>query len=147
MKGTPLTLIEWLYSQDKEQVFEIKEYKSQRNKEQNKKYWKLINKLSLKTKIGIEKIHFEMLKSYSPRYEILVPCDKELRGIEYYERKSKISKNGNEFIVYHVYTPSHELNTAESAILLEGLCEECKAQGIDTRSPEEVMRDNQLNTY
>lgn len=144
MIGKAITLIQWLYSQDKEQVFEIKEHKSQRNKEQNKKYWKLVSELSLKTKIGIERIHFEMLKSYSPRYEILVPCEQELRGIEYYEKKSKILKNGKEFSVYHVYTPSHELNTSEFAILLEGLCEECKLQGIDTRSPEEILKDNQL---
>lgn len=147
MKGIPLKLIQWLYEQDKEKVFEVKEYKEKRNKEQNKKYWKLLGELSLKMKIGIEELHFQMLKFYSPRYEILVPVESEIRGIEYYDKKSKIVKNGKEFNVYHVYTPSHELNTSEFAILLEGLCEECKSQGIETRSPEEILRDNQLSTY
>ena len=54
---------------------------------------------------------------------------------------------GKEFNVYHVYTPSHELNTEEFAVLLEGLCNDCKSQGIETRSPDEILRDNQLNTY
>lgn len=144
MIGNTLKLIQWLYEQDKQQLFQIKKYKEQRNKEQNKKYWKLLGELSLKLKIGIEELHFQMLKFYSPRYEILVPIDKEIRGIEYCERKSKISKNGNEFYVYHVYTPSHELRTDEFALLLEGLCDECKRQGIETRSPEEIARDNQL---
>ena len=85
-----------------------------------------------------------MLKHYSPRYEILVPADKEIRGIEYFERKSKIVKDGKEFYVYHVYTPSHELKTDEFAILLDGLIQECQQQGIDTRSPEDIMRDNNL---
>ena len=147
MKGIPLKLIQWLYEQDKEKVFEVKEYKEKRNKEQNKKYWKLLGELSLKMKIGIEELHFQMLKFYSPRYEILVPVESEIRGIEYYDKKSKIVKNGKEFNVYHVYTPSHELNTSEFAILLEGLCEECKNQGIETRSPEEILRDNQFSTY
>jgi len=147
MKGNALKLIQWLYEQDKEKVFEVKEYKEKRNKEQNKKYWKLLGELSLKMKIGIEDLHFQMLKFYSPRYEILVPIESEIRGIEYYDKKSKIVKNGKEFNVYHVYTPSHELNTNEFAILIEGLCGECKSQGIDTRSPEEILRDNQLNTY
>lgn len=144
MIGNALKLIGWLYEQDKQQLFQIKKYKEQRNKEQNKKYWKLLGELSLKLKIGIEELHFQMLKSYSPRYEILIPIDKEIRGIEYCERKSKISKNGNEFYVYHVYTPSHELRTDEFALLLEGLCDECKRQGIETRSPEEIARDSQL---
>ena len=147
MVGNALKLIKWLYEQDRNQLFQIKKYKEQRNKEQNKKYWKLISELSLKTRIGIDELHFQMLKSYSPRYEILVPSDNEIRGIEYYDRKSKIVKNGKEFNVYHVYTPSHELKTDEFAILLQGLCEECKEQGIETRSPEEILRDNQLNAY
>lgn len=147
MIGNPLKLIQWLYSQDKNQVYEVKKYKIQRNKEQNKKYWKLLGELSLKLRIGIEELHFQMLKFYSQRYEILVPADQEIRGIEYYEKKSKIVKNGKEFNVYHVYTPSHELNTEEFSLLLEGLCNDCKSQGIETRSPDEILRDNQLNTY
>ena len=136
MVGNALKLIEFLYIQDKDKLYEVKEYKKKRNNNQNSRYWKLINELSLKLRISVEKLHFEMLKNYSQRYEI--------RGIEYYEKKSKIVKDGKEFYVYHVYTPSHELKTDEFAILLDGLIQECKQQGIDTRSPEEIMRDNNL---
>ena len=143
-RGTPKKLNSILYDLDQDKVYELKEYKQQRNKQQNSKYWKLISELSLVTKIGIEELHYDMLKNYSQRYEILVPSDIELRGIEYYEQKSKLIKNGREYTVYHVFTPSHELNTSEFAILMQGLCEECKAQGIDTRSPDEIRRDEVL---
>ena len=139
-RGTPKKLSSILYDLDTDKISELKEYKEQRNKKQNSKYWKLIGELSLVTKIGIEEIHFEMLKSFSPRYEILVPADTPIRGIEYYEQKSKIIKNGKEYNVYHVYTPSHELNTSEFAILLKGLCEECRQQGIETLSPDELRK-------
>ena len=145
MIGNALKLIQWLYEQDKQQLFEIKKYKKQRNKDQNSKYWKLLSELSLKTKIGIEELHFDMLKNYSIRYEALIPAEAKIRGIEYYEKKSKIVRDGKEFVVYHIYTPSHELNTEEFSILLNGVCEECKNVGIDVRSPEEILRDNQLN--
>ena len=115
-----------------------------KNNNQNSRYWKLINELSLKLKISVEKLHFEMLKNYSQRYEILVPADKEIRGIEYYERKSKIVKDGKEFYVYHVYTPSHELKTDEFAILLNGLIQDAIQQGIDVRSPSEIERDSKI---
>lgn len=50
--------------------------------------------------------------------------------------------NGKElFNVYEVYVPSHELKTNEFAILLNGLVEECKNQGIETRSYDEIRRD------
>ena len=143
-RGTPKKLNSILYDLDQDKVYELKEYKQQRNIQQNSKYWKLISELSLVTKIGIEELHYDMLKNYSQRYEILVPSDIELRGIEYYEQKSKLSKNGREYTVYHVFTPSHELNTSEFAILMQGLVEECKAQGIDTRSPDEIRRDEVL---
>ena len=144
MIGNALKLIEFLYIQDKDKLYEVKEYKKKRNNNQNSRYWKLINELSLKLRISVEKLHFEMLKNYSQRYEILVPADKEIRGIEYYERKSKITKDGKEFCVYHVYTPSHELNTKEFAILLDGLIQECQQQGIDTRSPDEIKREEAM---
>ena len=144
MVGNALKLIEFLYVQEKDKLYEVKEYKKKRNNNQNSRYWKLINELSLKLKISVEKLHFEMLKNYSQRYEILVPADKEIRGIEYYEKKSKIIKDGKEYIVYHVYTPSHELKTDEFAILLDGLIQEAIQQGIDVRSPSEIERDAQL---
>lgn len=147
MIGNALKLIQWLYIQNKDQIYEIRKYKEKRNKDQNKKYWKLINELSLKTRIGVEELHFQMLKSYSSRYEILVSDEIDIRGIEYYEKKSKIIKNGKQFQVYHVYTPSHELNESEFVILLEGLCNECKQQGIETRSPDEILRDEKMITY
>lgn len=145
MIGNAIKIIQWLYNKDKDELYEIRKYKKQRNKEQNKKYWKLIGEMSLKTKLGTEEIHFNMLKSYGQRYEILVPSESHIRGIEYYEQKSTIKKNGKEFNVYHVYTPSHELNESEFAILLQGLCEECKQLGIDTRSPDEIAIDEQLD--
>ena len=144
MKGTPIKLIQWLYEQDKEKVYEVKEFKEKRNIEQNAKYWKLLNELALKLKISIEELHFQMLKFYSQRYEILVPSDYEIRGIEYYEKKSTIKKGDKLFNVYIVYTPSHELNTKEFSLLLEGLCNECKEQEIDTRSPEDILKEEQL---
>lgn len=147
MVGNALKLIEFLYIQDKDKLYEVKEYKKKRNNNQNSRYWKLINELSLKTKISVEELHFNMLKNYSQRYEILVPADKEIRGIEYYEKKSRIIKDGKEFYVYHVYTPSHELKTDEFAILLDGLIQEAIQQGIDVRSPDEIKREKAMYEY
>lgn len=138
MTGTPKQIIEYLLEQDKEKVFEIKEHKEKRNLNQNAFYWKLINELALVIKEDKEKLHFDMLKHYSQRYEILVPSDYEIRGIEYYEKKSTISKNNKTFSVYMVYTPSHELKINEFALLLDGLIRECKQVGIDTRTYEEI---------
>lgn len=146
MIGNKKECINWLL-ENQSKIFEVNVYKEKRNKDQNAKYYKLLNQLSKKLKIGVEELHFEMLKNYSTRFEMLVPANTEIRGIEYYEKKSKIIKDGKEYIVYHVYTPSHELKTDEFAILLDGLIQECKQQGIDTRSPEEIKRDEVMYDF
>lgn len=146
MIGNKNQCINWLLETEAD-IFEVNIYKKQRNNDQNAKYWKLLNELAKKIRMSVDKLHFEMLKSYSVRYEILVPSETTLRGIEYYEKKSTIKKNDKYFNVYHVYTPSHELKTDEFAILLDGLIQECEQQGIDTRSPEEIERDSKLYDF
>ena len=143
MIGNKNQCINWLLEQENG-TFKVGNYKEKRNNNQNAKYWKLLNELAKKLKKGWREIHFDMLKNYSVAYEMMVPEETEIRGIEYYEKKSTIIKNKKKFNVYHVYTPSHELKTDEFAILLDGLIQECEQQGIDTRSPEEIERDSQL---
>ena len=63
MIGNPLKIIQFLYDQDKTKIFEIKEHKEKRNKDQNSKYWKLVNELSLKLKLGVEEVHKELLRN------------------------------------------------------------------------------------
>lgn len=138
MIGTPKQLITKLLDLNQDKKYQIKEYKQKRNLDQNGKYWKLINKLSLIVNIGTEELHKQMLKDFSVRYQIMLPSGNRLRGIEYYDKKGTMKhENGNLYDIYYVYVPSHELNTKEFARLLKGLIEECEYQGIDCSSPEE----------
>lgn len=139
--GNKNKIISWLLNQGEDKIFEIKEYKEKRNLDQNAKYYKLLNELALTLKIGAEELHFEILKNYSVRYQILIPKETELRGIKYYELKKTIKKDNKLFNIYEVYVPSHELKTDEFAILLNGLIEECKAQDIEVRSPSEIREE------
>ena len=143
MIGNKKQCIDWLLETEAD-IFEVNIYKKQRNKDQNAKYYKLLNELAKKLKIGWRELHFNMLKNFSTVWEMLVPEDTKITGIEYYEKKSAIIKNGKRFNVYHVYTPSHELKTDEFSILLDGLVQECEQQGIETRSPEQIERDSKL---
>ena len=143
MIGNKNQCINWLLEQENG-IFKVDNYKEKRNNNQNAKYYKLLNELAKKLKIGWRELHFNMLKNYSTVWEMLVPEGTEITGIEYYEKKSIIIKNGKRFNVYHVYTPSHELRTDEFAVLLNGLIQECEQQGIETRSPSEIERDSKL---
>lgn len=139
--GNKNKIISWLLNQEEKKIFEIKEYKEKRNLSQNNKYYALLNELALTLKIGVEELHFEMLKNYSVRYQVLIPKDIELRGIKYYELKKTIKKDNKLFNIYEVYVPSHELKTDEFAMLLNGLIEECREQNLEVRSPSEIREE------
>jgi len=139
--GNKNKIISWLLNQGEDKIFEIKEYKEKRNLDQNAKYYKLLNELALTLKIGTEELHFEMLKNYSIRYQVLIPKETELRGIKYYELKKTIKKDNKLFNIYEVYVPSHELKTDEFALLLNGLIEACREQNLEVRSPSEIREE------
>ena len=140
MIGSKKQCIDWLLENEAD-IFEVDIYKAKRNNDQNAKYWKLINELSKKLKIGVYQLHKQMLRDYSKQGQICTPSTYDMSAIKYYDLKSKFIKNDIEYSVYQVYTPSHELKTEEFAILLEGLIQECEQQEIDTRSPEEILKE------
>lgn len=87
MIGKPRELAYKLVDLDKDKLYELKEYKLQRNKRQNAKYWKLLYELAKTLRMNIEELHFQMLKDYSVRYQICVPHGQAIRGITYSEFK------------------------------------------------------------
>lgn len=143
MIGSKKQCINWLLENEAD-IFKVDIYKAKRNNDQNAKYWKLLNELSKKLKIGIFELHKNMLRDYSKQGQICTPSSYDMSAIKYYDLKSKFIKNDIEYSVYQIYTPSHELKTDEFAILLDGLIQECEQQGIDTRSPEEIERDSKI---
>ena len=125
---------------DEEKLYELKEIKKKRTLTQNNYYWELLNKLAKKLKIPSTELHFELIKKSCPFEEYLVPKESNLRSLEYFEERNTIEKNGKEFKVVRVYVGSSLLDTLEMGILLDNLIEECKSQGIETMTPEELAK-------
>lgn len=145
MIGTIKELIPKMLQLDETKEYEIKEYKLQRNKKQNAKYWKLLYELAKKLNISVEELHFQMLKDFSKRTDIMVKHGIKLKGIKYLEKRSTIRReDGQLFDIYYYYTPSHELDISEFAFLMTGLIQECEQQGIDTVSPDEKRHWQEL---
>ena len=144
MQGTIKELIPQMLELDNEKLYELKEVKKKRTLDQNSYYWLLLNKLAKKLKIPSAELHFELIKKSCPFEEYLVPEASNLRALEYYEERNKIEKNGKEFKVIRVYVGSSLLDTVEMGILLDNLIDECKLQGIETMTPEELEKMRSL---
>lgn len=140
MTGNKKKIINWLLDKDDKKEYDIKEHKEKRSLKQNDYYHVLKNKLASKLRIPPEEIHIEMIKKSCPFEEYLVVESANLRGIEYYEERGKIEKNGKTFKTIRVYVGSSKLNSKEMIILLDNMIEECKEQGIETKTPEELAK-------
>ena len=65
------------------------------------------------------------------------PCHSEIQTSIDKRTSKPIEK---EIVFYRVYRNTRDYNTAEMAALINGVIEECKAQGIDTATPDELAR-------
>lgn len=136
----PKNLIKKLLDLDQDKKYVIKEHKEKRTLTQNSYYWKLLNEFARKMRIPSQEIHFEMIKKSCPFEEYLIYEEATLRGLEYYEIRGKIQKDGRVFKIVRVYIGSSKLDTKEMGILLDSLIEECKLQEIETMTPDELKR-------
>jgi len=139
--GNPLTLIEYLYNQDKNKIFEIKEKKNKRSLSQNGYSWTLQYQLASKLKLPIEELHFNLIKSYGV-FEVISVLDQvdTTNYFEYFEEIGKSELNGKVFKHIRLYKPTHKMNSTEMARFIDGVVSECKLQDIPTLTPDEIKR-------
>ena len=139
MIGTQREVINWALEQDKDKRLEIKIYRPKRGLKANAYYWELVNELANVLKIDNETLHFLLLQKYGQVEMVSVLATIDVSGyFKYYVEAGESELNGKLFKHYKVYKGSSDMDSREMSILIDGLVEECKEQGIETRPDEEV---------
>lgn len=141
MRGTSLECIQWLASQDPGASFEVKEARSRKRRSltQNAYYWVMLNKLAARLRMPDSEVHLNMLRDYGVHDVFSVLDNIPIDGyFKYYDVIGKGTANGRLFKHIRVYKGSSQMNSAEFSRLIEGMREECIAQGIDVATAEEV---------
>lgn len=137
MIGRPLQIIQFLYNEDKDKVFEVKEHKEKRSLDANAYAWHLIVQIGNVMKKSKEEVYFQMLKDYgqSAIFKIKnnVPINKFAK---YYEKMNE----KDDCTYYKIYAGSSEYDTKEFSIFVDGVVEEAKQLGIETLTPQELSR-------
>ena len=138
MIGNARTIIKWLFEQDENKKFEIKELKPKRSLTANAYYWALLNQLANVLRFDNQKLHFMMLQRYGQYEVVSVLSSIEVKEyFRYYEPIGHGVINNKEFTHYKVYKGSSEMNSKEFSILLDGLVSECNEQNIATLTKDE----------
>lgn len=141
MVGTAEMILKWLFNQDRNKIFEIKENIKKRTLNQNSYYWKLVNEVANKIGISKEEVHFDLLRNYSQRTLITVKSNIDVEDfLEYYELERETEINGVDFKIYKVYKGSSKMNKKEFSLLLEGIIQEAQQLDIPTMTYEEIAK-------
>jgi hypothetical protein len=86
-----------------------------------------------------------MLKEYGQSEMISVKSSVDLtRYLKYFEVAGESTLNGKEFTHYKVYKGSSEFDTREMSIFIDGIVQECKNVGIETMTPDEILKMESL---
>lgn len=141
MIGNAQAIIAWLFEQDKDKIFEIKEKKKKRSLTANSYYWSLLNQLASTMRMDNQECHFLMLKRYGQYEVVSIRSDVSLHGyFKYFEEIGKGKVNGKQFTHYKIYKGSSQMDSKEFSILLDGVRSECEEVGIPTLTKTEVAQ-------
>ena len=145
MNGNPQEIIQWLFDQDKNKKFEVKEYHKKRSLNANAYAWALIGKIADVLRNSKDEIYLEMLKKYGQSEIVSVLSDINVTGyFKYFEEIATVKLQGKNFTHYKVFKGTSEYNTAEMAVFIDGVISEADELGIDTLHPEEVKKIKSL---
>lgn len=145
MIGKTKDIINWLFNQEKDKVFEIKEYKEKRSLNANNYAWKLITEIGNVLRKSKEEVYLQMLKDYGQQEMVSVLSSIDPKGFfKYYEKAGISMLNDKEFTHYRIFKGTSEYDTKEMSIFIDGVVQEAKQLGIETKTPEEMERLKRL---
>lgn len=143
MIGNSQEIIQWLFEQDREKQFTIKEYKPKRSLSQNAYAWKLITEIGNILRKSKEEVYLQMLKDYGQSEVVSILSEVVPDGyFKYFEAIGTGIVNNKEFTHYKIYKGSSEFDSKEMTIFIDGIIQECTQLGIPTLTPDEIASLN-----
>lgn len=139
MIGNAETLVKWLFKQDRDKIFEIKEKRKRRSLSQNAYAWELIGKIGDVLRKSKEEVYLKMLKDYGQSEMVSILSSINPEGyFKYYEKIGTGIVNNKEFTHYKIFKGSSEFDSREMTIFIDGIIDECKELGIETMTPDKI---------
>ena len=151
MTGTPEQIIVYLYAQeDRKKIWDLTEHKEKRSLDSNSYFHVLCDKLRQALGISMARCKNHLIADYGQIeyiddepiiYKTNAPEDKMMELETLHTKCVKVTEeNGHKIYFYRVYRGSHTYNTAEMARLIDGTVQECRQQGIETATPDQIAQ-------
>lgn len=143
MTGTSEEIVRWLWVQNRDVLFEIKEYKKKRSLNANSYCWVLLQKLADKLNTTKEELYRKYIKEKGIFRTITIDNQAVSTFIHLWEEKGlgwicEVLNKGETTTELIAYYGSSSYNTSQMSHYVDYIVEECKLQGIETMTPEEL---------
>ena len=146
--GTPEEIVKWLFTQDRDKVFTVSEFRRKRSLSANAYFHVLVDKIAEKMRLSHTEVHNMMIADYGRVDEELsniimddeIPWEKVQAMHLRPTKHTQVLDNGKLYRVYLVMRGSHTYNSLEMAHLIDGTVQEAKQHGIETLPPQELER-------
>ena len=140
---------------DKKLRIKVVQFREKRSLNANSYYWQLLSQLADKLRVSKPFLHNTLLRRYGqiqlldgkPMYLSIKDTEAVRKAIDEAEdyhlkptAEVRVGKDGDNWRTYLMLKGSHELDTREMAILIDGIVDEAKEQGIQTLTPNELER-------
>lgn len=145
MTGTGEDIIKWLFTQDREKVFDVTPHKEKRSLNQNALLWEMLGQLASALRSDKWTVYLQMLKRYGT-YTYICVNPKAVEAVKKQWREveeiGKVDINGRESVQLLCYFGSSTMNAQEFAVLLDGVKSEMKEMGLPTpdRDIERILK-------
>lgn len=117
----------------------IDKYREKRSLNANNYAWKLLTEIGNEMRLSKEDVYFIMLKRYGQSEMISVLSHIPItQYVKYCEEAGESTLNGKLFKHYKVYKGSSDFDKREMSIFIDGIVDEAKDLGIDTKTPDEI---------
>lgn len=149
--GTKAEIQQYLFKLDKDTVYDIKieKHKNKRSLNANSYAWELITQIANELRLSKEDIYMQMLKDYGQREYVCLSANVNPSRIsKYYEENGKFKQNGSVYKSYMFYIGTSQYNSKEMSIFIDGLVQEARNLGIQTKEDyeiEEIIKEMEKN--
>ena len=143
MIGKAEELVQWLFNQDREKLYEVKEYKQKRSLNANALLWKCLGDIAGALNADKWDIYLKMLKRYG-KYTYICVKPNVVEAVKKQWREceelGEITINGAKAVQLLCYFGSSTYDTKEFSTLLNGVIYEMQEIGLPTPESEELER-------
>lgn len=151
MTDKPENIIKWLFTQDRNKLFDITEHKEKRSRNANALLWACIGDIAYALRADKWEVYLQMLKRYGQYTYICVKptaVDAVRKQWRECEEIGHVNINGQDSVQMLCYFGSSTYNSKEFSALLDGVVSEMKEMGLETPADREMERAiKQLEKY